>query len=45
MRYVRNYTDLRKKLHGTPCTLRGAYFGLHVDRPRSFEANFDLRVD
>jgi len=27
------------------CTLRGAYFGLHVDRPRSFEANFDLRVD
>ena len=29
--------------HG--CTLKGAYFGLHVDCSRSFEANFDLRVD
>ena len=27
------------------CRLRGAYFGLHVDHPRSFAANFDLRVD
>ena len=27
------------------CQLRGSYFGLHVDHPRSFEANFELRVD
>ena len=27
------------------CQLRGAYFGLRVDQPRSFEANFGLRVD
>ena len=30
---------------GSVCQLRGSYFGLHVDHPRSFEANFELRVD
>jgi hypothetical protein len=32
-------------IKGGTCLLRGAYFGLHVDHPRSFEANFELRVD
>ena len=27
------------------CQLRGSYFGLHVDHPQTFEANFELRVD
>ena len=28
-----------------PALLRGAYFGLHVDRPRKFECNFDFHID
>ena len=43
--YVVETTGEARVDHGHECTLRGSYFGLHVDRPRSFTANFELRVD
>ena len=45
LRVIENVPGARSVLDGHLCTLRGSFFGEHVDRPRLFEANFDLRVD
>ena len=42
---IENVVGARSDLRNNVCQLRGSMFGLHVDRPRLFEANFDLRVD
>lgn len=41
---IENVPGARGELHGA-VQLRGAYFGLHVDRPRLFESNFPIHVD
>ena len=42
---IENVVGARSHFDGSTALLRGAYFGLHVDRPRLFEANFRLHVD
>jgi hypothetical protein len=41
---IENVTGASRELRGTTL-LRGAYFGLQVDRPRLFESNFEIHVD
>ena len=41
---IENVVGARGELRDAPL-LRGAFFGLHVDRPRLFENNFGLHVD
>ena len=41
---IENVVGAASELEGSRL-LRGAYFGLNVDRPRLFECNFDLHVD
>ena len=42
---IENVMGAKTDLRAHACLLRGSFFGLHVDRPRLFEANFDLRID
>ena len=42
---IENVKGAAKELRDHAVLLYGSYFGLHVDRPRFFEANFDLKVD
>ena len=42
---IENVVGAKTDLRAGACQLRGSMFGLHVDRPRLFETNFDLRVD
>ena len=42
---IENVKGAAKELRSHAILLYGSFFGLHVDRPRFFEANFDLRVD
>ena len=42
---IENVVGAKTDLRAGACQLRGSMFGLHVDRPRLFEANFELRVD
>ena len=42
---IENVTGARPELSGQATLLRGAYFGLHVDRPRLWETSFELHVD
>ena len=42
---LENVLGAKSEMSSNACMLRGSYFGLHVDRPRLFEANFDLHVD
>jgi hypothetical protein len=42
---IENVTGARAELSGQTTLLRGAYFGLHVDRPRLWETSFELHVD
>ena len=41
---IENVTGAGSELEGATL-LRGEYFGLHVDRPRLFESNFEIHVD
>ena len=41
---IENVTGAGSELRGATL-LRGAYFGLGVDRPRLFESNFEIHVD
>ena len=45
LRVIENVLGAGPKMSKESCLLRGAYFGLHVDRPRLFEANFKLEID
>ena len=42
---IENVVGAKTDLRAGACQLRGSMFGLHVDRPRLFETNFELRVD
>ena len=42
---IENVVGARTDMRAHSCILRGSFFGLHVDRPRLFEANFELHVD
>ena len=42
---IENVVGAHVDMRAHACILRGSFFGLHVDRPRLFEANFDLHVD
>ena len=42
---IENVVGAKADLRAGACQLRGSMFGLHVDRPRLFETNFELRVD
>ena len=42
---IENVVGAHTDMRAHACILRGSFFGLHVDRPRLFEANFDLHVD
>ena len=42
---IENVVGAKTDLRAGACQLRGSMFGLHVDRPRLFETNFELQVD
>ena len=42
---IENVKGAAAEMRDHALLLYGSYFGLRVDRPRFYEANFDLRVD
>ena len=42
---IENVVNAKQALGANTTLLRGSFFGLHVDRPRLFETNFELHVD
>ena len=42
---IENVVNAKSAMDAGSTLLRGSYFGEHVDRPRLFETNFELRVD